>query len=153
MNTKTERQRKLLEVVHATPVATQGDLKRRLKGAGFAVDQATLSRDIKELGLLKIQTGTGYRYATVDEATPVIPARSTAMVGRFVNRIDQSGQLVVLKTDPGNAPAVAEALDHLGWDGVIGTVAGDNTVFIACKEGASARKIASRIGNLKRGIA
>ena len=153
MNSKAERQRKLLEVVHAKEVATQGELKRLLKGAGFDVDQGTLSRDIKELGLVKVPTGTGYRYAPVDEATPVIPARSTAMIERFVKAIDHSGQLVVLKTDPGNAPAVAEALDHLAWDGVIGTLAGDNTVFIACKETASARKIAARIGNLKRGIA
>ena len=153
MNLKAERQRKVLGLMHGREVATQGELKKLLHAAGVDVDQATLSRDIKELGLVKVPTEKGYKYALVDEASPVIPARSAAMVSRFVKDIDHSGQLVVLKTDPGNAPAVAEALDHLAWSGVIGTLAGDNTVFVACRETSSARKVASRIGNLKRGIA
>lgn len=153
MKLKADRQRALLEAVHRTEVATQSELQRLLKAKGHAVDQATLSRDIKELGLVKVPTETGYRYAPVDEASPVIPTRSAAVVSRFVKAVDHAGQLVVLKTNPGNAPAVAEALDHLAWGGVIGTLAGDNTVFVACSETSAARKIAARIGDLKRGIA
>lgn len=153
MKSKAERQQALLKAVHEAAVATQAELKTLLKHAGYDVDQATLSRDIKELGLVKVPVDGGYRYAPLEEASPVIPAKSTALVGRFAKVVTYAGQLVVVRTDPGNASPVAEAIDHLSWTEVVGTLAGDNTVFVACKSGAAARRVAGRLAELRKGSA
>jgi transcriptional regulator of arginine metabolism len=153
MSTKPERQRAILAAVHAEAVATQAELKALLKARGFDVDQATLSRDIKELGLLKVPVDGGYRYAPLEEANPIVPAKSSALLGRFAKLVEMAGQLVVIRTDPGNASPVAEAIDHLAWSEVVGTLAGDNTVFVACKSGPSARRVAGRLAQLRKGSA
>ena len=153
MSSKPERQRAILAAIHAAEVATQAELKSLLKSRGFAVDQATLSRDIKELGLLKVPVDGGYRYALLEEANPVLPARSSSLLGRFAKLVELAGQLVVVRTDPGNASPVAEALDHLAWGEVVGTLAGDNTVFVACKSGPAARRVAGRLAQLRKGSA
>ncbi len=153
MKAKAERQQAILKVVHGHAVSTQGELKDLLKVQGHDVDQATLSRDIKDLGLLKVPMEDGYRYALLEEANPVIPAKSAALLGRFAKAITHAGQLVVIRTDAGNASPVAEALDHLAWSEVVGTLAGDNTVFVACRSVVAARKIAGRIVQLRKGSA
>lgn len=150
MNSKADRQAAVLRLVREREVATQSALKALLREEGLQVDQATLSRDVKELGLVKVPTEHGYRYAPVEAATPVIPVRNAGVVARLVKTLDASGQIVVLKTDPGHAPAVAEALDHLAWGEVIGTLAGDNTVFVACRSVAAARRAAGRIAGLRK---
>jgi transcriptional regulator of arginine metabolism len=153
MKTKPARQRSILAIVHGRTVATQAELKDFLKKQGQDVDQATLSRDIKELGIVKVPVDGGYQYALLEEANPVIPAKSGALLGRFAKRITHAGQLVVIRTDAGNASPVAEAIDHLAWSEVVGTLAGDNTVFVACRSGGAARKIAGRIMELRKGSA
>ena len=153
MSSKSERQQAILKVVHGHAVPTQGELKDLLKKEGHEVDQATLSRDIKDLGLVKVPVDGGYKYALLEEASPVIPAKSSALLGRFAKAITHAGQLVVIRTDAGNASPVAEAIDHLAWHEVVGTLAGDNTVFVACKSGGAARKVAGRIVELRKGSA
>ena len=153
MKAKAERQQTILKVVHGHPVPTQAELKGLLKEHGHDVDQATLSRDIKELGLVKVPVEGGYKYALIEEASPVIPAKSTALLGRFAKAVTHAGQLVVIRTDAGSASPVAEAIDHLAWSEVVGTLAGDNTVFVACRSVVAARKIAGRIAELRKGSA
>ncbi len=146
---KADRQRKILELVHARAVATQGELKDLLKADGIEVDQGTLSRDIRELGLVRVATETGFRWSPVEEATPIVPVRSQKLVGRFVKDVRKSRNLVVVRTDPGNAQAVSLAIDHLAWPEVVGTVAGDDTLLVVVEERVSAARVVERILELR----
>jgi transcriptional regulator of arginine metabolism len=150
MSIKTERQKALLDVIGTRAVATQAELKELLKAKGFPADQATLSRDIKELGLVKVlEDGVHYRYAPVESVAPPAQHRPAAVLAQLVRKIDWSGQLLVLKTAPGEANPVGLALDHLKWPEVVGTVAGDDTLLVVVKEGVPARRLAKKILDLK----
>lgn len=150
MSLKAERQRAILEVIAKRAVATQVELKELLKGRGVAADQATLSRDIKELGLIKVSAdGTHYRYAPVEAVAPALHMKSTTLVARLVREVDWSGNLLVVKTDPGEASAVGLALDRLAWPEIVGTVAGDDTVLVVVREGTPARKLARKMLDLQ----
>ena len=151
MSTKGERQQAILRIVHERLVGTQGELKAMLRHRGIEVDQATLSRDIRELGLVKtsLESG-GFRYSLVEEVTPVIATKSHKMVASLVKSVDYSGNIVVLKTGVGDANPVGIALDRFGWPEVIGTVAGDDTLLVVVREGVPAPRVAKRILDLKR---
>jgi transcriptional regulator of arginine metabolism len=150
MSTKTERQKVELELIARHAVATQGELRDLLRGRGIEADQATLSRDIRELGVVKVSDdGQSYRYATVETVAPPLHMKASALVARLVRKADASGNLVVLKTDIGEASAVGAALDRLGWSEIVGTVAGDDTLLVVVKEGASSRRLVKRILDLK----
>lgn len=150
MTTKAERQKAVLEAVARSAVATQAELKGLLKARGIEVDQATISRDIKELGLVKVSDdGVHYRYATVEAVAPPVHTKASAIVARLVRAVDWSGNLLVVKTDLGEASPVALALDRMGWPEVVGTVAGDDTLLVVVREGASARRVAKKILDLK----
>ena len=152
MRDKADRQKAILEIVAKNSVATQAELKRLLKARGLPADQATLSRDIRELGLVKTSAdGVHSHYAPVEAVTPPITPRATAILARLVKNADVSGNLLVLKTDPGEAGPVALALDRLGWAEVLGTVAGDDTLLVVVREGASGKRLARKIMDLKRG--
>ena len=151
MRDKMERHRAILEIVVKNVVATQAELKQLLKVRGFPADQATLSRDIRELGLVKTaEDGVHPHYATVEAVIPPITPRATAVLARLVKKVDVSGNLLVLKTDPGEAGPVAIALDRLGWAEVLGTVAGDDTLLVIVREGASSKRLARKILDLKQ---
>jgi transcriptional regulator of arginine metabolism len=150
MTTKSERQQAILAIVRERPVGTQGELQRLLRARGHDVNQATLSRDIRELGLVKAPAGDGAtRYAPVEAVSPVVHADSIALVSRMVKGAEAAGNLVVVKTDPGNANAVGIAIDRLRWPEILGTVAGDDTLFVVVREGARPGGIAKRILNLR----
>lgn len=152
MQTKVQRQRAILEVVASGHVATQADLKSRLKERGIVVDQATLSRDAKELNLVKVgDPSGGYRYATVEQVSHVAGAKANVVLARLVRGADYSGNLVVVRTAVGDAQPVALALDHLAWPEVVGTLAGDDTVLVVVREGASARKVARKVLSYSQG--
>ena len=151
MSAKAERQRAMLEVVVRHPVATQQELKERLKARGIDVDQATISRDIKELGLVKVSDdGLHYRYAPVETVAPPAQNRPSSIVARLVRKVDWSGNLLVVKTDLGEASPVSLAIDRLGWPEVVGTVAGDDTLLVVIREGVPARRVAKKILDLKK---
>lgn len=150
MNSKTERQNALLEVIAGKAVSTQSELKELLKARGIVADQATLSRDIRELGLVKASDdGAHYRYAPVESVSPPAHMKASTTLARLVRKIDCSGNLLVVKTDPGEASPIGLALDRMGWSEVVGTVAGDDTLLVVVKEGVAARKLAKRILDLK----
>ncbi len=150
MKLKEVRQKAILEVIAAEEVATQAHLKRLLRARGFEADQATLSRDIRELGLVKVSAdGVHYRYAPVEAVAPPAGPKASATVARLARRVDWSGNLVVIKTDPGEAGPVGIAIDRLCWPEIIGTVAGDDTLLVVLREGASARRTARRLMELK----
>jgi len=150
MSTKTERQKTILDVVAKNPVATQSELKELLKARGIEADQATLSRDIRELSLIKTsEDGAHYRYAPLESVSPAAHMKASTILARLVRKIECSGNLLVVKTDPGEASPVGLALDRMGWPEIVGTVAGDDTLLVVVREGLPARKLAKRILDLK----
>jgi transcriptional regulator of arginine metabolism len=152
MSAKADRHNAILDEIAKHAIATQAELKDRLKARGIEADQATLSRDIRELGLIKAsEDGAHYRYAPVEAVAPAVHPKASAILARLVRKIECSGNLLVLKTDPGEASPAGLALDRMGWSEVAGTVAGDDTLLVVAREGTPARKLAKKILGLKKG--
>ena len=130
------RRAQILDILRREAVVTQEALRRKLARRGIRVTQATISRDIEELGLLK--TREGYRAPEAGAEPPAPPQPTLAIILKeFLRDVRQASNLVILKTPPGNAHSVAAALDIERWREVVGTLAGDDTVFMAT---AGARK-------------
>ncbi len=141
------RHEAILREVGGGFVRTQEELRRKLAARGFPVDQGTLSRDVRELGLVKVpgQDGEGTHYALARTQGPPVSSDPVAAVARFARGADWSGNLVVVATDAGNAGPLGLAVDRLGWKEVLGTVAGDDTLLVVVREGFRARAVAERI--------
>lgn len=147
---KTRRQKKIQELISNEAVRTQEELAQRLLEEGFNVTQATISRDIKEMGLIKISgSDDEYRYALQGEISPVsYQERLKRMWKEVVVSYDSSENIVVIKTIPGNAQALGLLLDNVDWKEVIGTVAGDDTLFLLIKPKDSVARILLRLKEL-----
>ncbi len=147
---KIKRQKKVVEIVTNQTISTQEGLAQELKKEGFSVTQATVSRDIKELGLFKLSTGDhSYRYALPLESTNLSPISRLRKVFRdSVVKIDYSENIIVIRTLVGNAHAVAACLDYLDNKEILGTVAGDDTIFVVIKPKIAAEKIYSILTGL-----
>jgi|SRR5580704_3611657 transcriptional regulator of arginine metabolism len=143
--TKRVRQSAILEIVSGGPVASQEELQRGLARLGFGVGQATLSRDIRELGLVK--SGEGYVLPGSEAAPQVLPSVSR-LAREFVLDVRQAQNLIVVKTAVGSAQPVAAALDGEGWPEVVGTIAGDDAILIVTPDVKAARKLEHRIRGL-----
>jgi transcriptional regulator of arginine metabolism len=138
---KILRQRAILELLKHGPVASQDDLQRALRRRGIKVGQATLSRDIRDLGLSK--TSSGYS-ASHGDASPALPPVSR-LVREFALEVRAAQNLLIIKTSIGSAQPVAAALDDQNWPEAVGTVAGDDTILIVCPDNKDAHKLAARI--------
>jgi transcriptional regulator of arginine metabolism len=147
--TKAARQKAILEVLHRGPVESQEELQRVLLRRGFDAGQATLSRDIRELGVVK--TPDGYQLAVSGFVSePVLPSVSR-LVREFVVDVRLAQNLLVLKTSVGSAQPVAAALDAEDWPEVVGTLAGDDTILIISPDNRTAQQLARKIhGMLER---
>ena len=142
---KSQRHAAITKLILNESIETQEDLARMLRSMGYSVTQATVSRDIKELRLIKILTPEGrYKYATVDNAESDLQDRFNRIFSSSVLSVNSSGNLIVIKTISGSANAAAEAIDSMKWPDVLGTLAGDNTVFIVVKEGKSVSETVKR---------
>ena len=143
---KQHRQQALIRLVSQQKLATQQDLVRALKGAGFDATQATVSRDIVELGLVKVARDGAHAYAA---PTAVASGGGTDRLRRFCEDYPVEGRLaanlVVLRSPPGTANAMAIALDTSEMAEIVGTVAGDDTVFIATSTDRHARSLLTRL--------
>ncbi|MEG0251253.1 MAG: arginine repressor [Christensenellaceae bacterium] len=142
---KTKRQNKILEVIENNEVETQEELVLILNHAGYQVTQATISRDIKELQLIKVQGNNGaYKYA-VNKKHQVKDLDILMRIFRdTVVSVDCAVNLVVIKTLNGSANAAAEVIDSLGFQGIMGSIAGDNTIFIATASQSVAEEMTSK---------
>ena len=139
---KTKRHAMILKLIAAENIETQEDLARLLSTQGFSVTQATVSRDIKELRLIKVPTGEGhYKYATVEKAESDMQERFIRLFGNCVISITSAGNIIVVKTMAGSAAVAAEAIDSMKWPEIAGSIAGDNTIFVAIREGKSVSDI------------
>lgn len=131
---KNARQMAILSIIENENIETQEELASKLRDIGIVVTQATVSRDIKELRLLKVLTPDGsYKYATVDKAEHGVSERLVRMFIDSVLSINAAGNLVVIRTLPGSANAAGEAIDSMRWAEVMGTISGDNTIFVAVR--------------------
>ncbi|MEA2498696.1 MAG: transcriptional regulator of arginine metabolism [Actinomycetota bacterium] len=145
---KSERRRDLLRILQVGRTASQEEIVSRLNDAGHSVTQGTVSRDLKEIGALKLRTPTGVGYRLPDDALGVggldIGKKNfEGVLTQFVIDVLPAASIVVLKTVPGYASAVGRALDLAGIEDVVGTIAGDDTVFVAAPSAKSATKLAS----------
>ena len=147
---KTSRHAKIQEIIKTQNIETQEDLALALEKAGFHVTQATVSRDIKEMMLIKVPNAEGgYRYAYPrDLGNMLTPGRLQRTLRDAVLDIKSGENIVVLRTMPGTAQGVAFAVDYAKWPEVLGTVAGDDTIFVAIDKTADTRGFVDRIQKL-----
>ncbi len=143
---KARRQSAILDLVSGEPVRSQNVLRRLLAGMGIRATQATISRDVKELGLVKRAADGAYQSVQGSAETPALPdERVRRAVTEYLRRVEQVQQLLVLKTDPGQAQPLAFALDHAAWPEIVGTVAGDDTILVIVRSERSAKTLGRRV--------
>ncbi len=145
MISKKARQGRILEIARKRQVRSQEELSSLLKREGVEVTQSTLSRDIRELGLFKVRGS--YQVSGELHSSPPDEILRRAFE-QFVVRTGVSGNIVMIKTSPGNAHSIGVVVDAAEWPEVLGTVAGDDTVFVLLRNGRSGRKVLGRIREL-----
>ncbi len=151
---KAYRQSAILDLVSQQDVHSQDALRRLLAARGITATQATISRDIKELGLVKRASNGAYQAGQdVARSQTATGDRVRRAVVDYLRRVDRVQQLLVLKTDPGHAPSLALAVDHAGWPEVVGTLAGDDTVLVVTRNERHATSLQRRVEHWARGTA
>ncbi|HEU0310728.1 MAG TPA: hypothetical protein VFR36_05875 [Sphingomicrobium sp.] len=150
--TKNQRQRMIADWLRQFKVGSQEELVARLTLAGIAATQATVSRDLLELGAVKLKREGSIRYAMPDEVEPGhAAAKLDRLLTEWVDAIIPAGNLIVLKTPPGSANLVANALDAAGLEEVAGTLAGDDTIFLAISDGTNPQSVAAMLQRRRSG--
>ncbi len=146
---KQTRHQKILEIIQNETISTQEGLLERLCASGFAVTQATVSRDIKQLQLIKRSTTDGgYRYAAPQEQATTSGMKFQLLVQEAVLSTDYAGNTAVIRCHVGMGNAVCASLDAIQWDGVVGTLAGDDTIFVLLRTEQRAREYAMMIAKM-----
>jgi transcriptional regulator of arginine metabolism len=143
--TKTQRQHRIGELIEREVISTAAQIVVKLNAEGIPATQATVTRDLQELGTIKIRDEHGTRRIVVGGATRSSPApleHLRRMMGEWVVSVESSGNLVVVRTPPGCAHVVASALDRSALDGVLGSVAGDDTVLVIANEHRGGQQLA-----------
>ena len=148
---KTVRQVAILDIIEKQEIETQEELASSLNARGIRVTQATVSRVIKELRLLKVLTPSGkYKYATGDQADNNLTDRFIRMLAESLLSVSSANNLIVVKTLSGSANVAAEALDSMHWPEVLGTLAGDNTVLLIIRSNEETITVTSRIREMMK---
>lgn len=148
---KSKRQKMILELIEQQSIETQDELLELLSKAGFNVTQATISRDIKELKLVKISTANGkYRYVASKSDMPDSSARFYSLFKDSVWEVNYGMNTVCIKCHIGMAQAVCASMDTVitKWNGIIGTLSGDDTIFILCKDVESAKTLTEQLTSI-----
>jgi len=148
--TKNDRQKKLKSIIEDRGIGDQAGMLIALKEDGIDTTQATISRDLQEMGYVKIRLGPGnYRYELLNRSKKSnIQARLASMFHDFVTEIKSSGNIIVVKTVPGNAGGVASLIDNLENPKILGTVAGDDTIIIVVDNNKNRAKIENQFNAL-----
>lgn len=145
MASKRERQQAIVRLIGSGQISSQEDLKRLLAAEGLVVTQATLSRDLRDLGVVRAPGDNGARYLlpemVSDEAKPSLEM----LLPQLFSRIDGVSELIVLHTLPSGAQPIAEAVDAQGWPEVMGTLAGENTILIVCRSSEARLALTERL--------
>ena len=146
---KSARHNLILEIIDTMDIEMQEELAEELKRRGVKVTQATVSRDIKELRLLKVLSDKGgYKYATVERAEKGMNDRFARILAESVVNIEAVNNLVVINTLSASANAAGEAIDSMKWNEVLGTIAGDNTLLIIARSNEAVESLMARINGL-----
>lgn len=146
---KIQRHIKIRELITEKEIETQDELVDRLKNLGFNVTQATVSRDIKELHLVKVPTATGsYKYSLPADQRFNPHDKLKRLIRDAFVKIDYANHFIVLKTLPGNAHAVGVLIDNLDWEEIMGTICGDDTCLIICRTEMESEMIKDRFLNM-----
>ena len=143
MNIKPRRQREILRLIGTGSMRTQDQLSAALADRGIQVSQGTLSRDLRELGVAKAADG----YSVLARQQQVAPTQRSLdrVAAQFLLDIRTAQNLVVLRTAPGGANALAQRLDAAAWSEIVGTIAGDDTIFVATTDPAMAERVRQRL--------
>ncbi|RBP46649.1 arginine repressor [Garciella nitratireducens] len=148
---KLSRHAMILDIIEKNEVETQEELAELLKQKGINVTQATISRDIKELKLIKVMSRNGkYRYAPFKKTETNINDRIVNVFRESVVNIDYAGNIIVIKTLSGTAMGASVAIDALGWTEIVGCVAGDDTIFVLIKSQDVIEEIVKRFNRLTK---
>lgn len=146
---KSERQARLLQLIRESDISTQEELVVELNKIGLEVTQATISRDIKELGIIKVTSGHGLqRYVPMERSGEVASGRLMKVFSEAVIQVDLAVNLVIIKTLPGMAQACASALDSMRLPEVAGSIAGDDTVFVAARSTEQAAALSQTLSRI-----
>jgi transcriptional regulator of arginine metabolism len=147
---KASRQSAILEIIDDQPVSSQERLRGLLRGRGIEATQATLSRDIKDLGLVKRSIDGAYRRPTAADEPGDFVAEFETAVTDYLRRHERVDQLIVLKTDPGYSQPLAEAIDRARLPQTAGTIAGENTILVICRSAADAVSFQASLDELMK---
>ena len=148
---KERRLRAVADLIRTEALASQEEVAERLSGLGFSVTQATVSRDLEQLGALKIRRDGHISYALPGKiGESPAPSRLAGVIRDWVRSVDLAANLAVLKTPPGSAHLVGVALDEAALPEVVGTICGDDTLFVACRTSEDAAALAHILNSLQR---
>lgn len=146
---KVTRQSKILELINSKNIETQEELAEELERSGMKITQATISRDIKELKLIKVLSQDGkYKYASIEHEENVISKKLVLIFKQTVINVENVGNMIIIKTVSGSAMAAAEAMDSLKLEGIAGSIAGDNTIFVLVRSNDKANELVQKIKNI-----
>lgn len=151
---KTKRQRAILALIAARPIHSQEELAMLLEQQGYEATQATVSRDIKELGLMKVPLkggGGAFKYVEPSQG-PMFASRLHRIVAELVSSVKGSVNQIVLRTPPGSAMMVASAIDNAEWPEVIGTIGGDDTILVILADPAKMPVIVQRFEDMRNNV-
>ncbi len=148
---KYKRHNKIIEIINEYNIETQDELIAKLKKAGFEVTQATVSRDIRDLKLVKVATEDHkYKYALSARDEMRISAKYRNIIRETVVKVDYANNFVVLKTYSGMAQAAAAAIDGMGWNEIVGTIAGDDNIFVLMRDVETALELVGKFRHILR---
>jgi transcriptional regulator of arginine metabolism len=142
---KERRQQAIAQLIRGGALSSQEELAERLARLGFAVTQATISRDLEQIGAVKVRRAGRHSYALPNETQVAAGPRLAAVFRDFVRSIDTAANLVVLKTPPGSAHLVGVSLDQSDLPEIVGTICGDDTIFVACASPKAAAELATKL--------
>jgi transcriptional regulator of arginine metabolism len=150
--TRLRRLRAIADILRSETIASQEEVTARLRAEGVTVTQATVSRDLEQMGAVKAKRGGALAYALPDQLgdSDWAAARLAAILAEWVHSIEAAGNLIVLRTPPGSAHLVGLALDQARLAEVAGTICGDDTLFVALRDGVVAGTMATRFQDLSR---
>jgi transcriptional regulator of arginine metabolism len=142
---KGRRQRAITGLIRSRVLTSQEELAEQLSSLGFAATQATISRDLDQIGAVKIRREGQLGYALSDDARDGRGTRLSTVFREWVRSVEPAGNLVVIKAPPGSAQLIGFALDHSNLTEIVGTICGDDTTFVACRSIAEAEALASKL--------
>ena len=146
---KNDRQKTILKIISEQVIETQEDLVHALKAAGSSATQATISRDIRELQLVKtVQADGRYRYSVKKKAEIHVDSRMIRILRDTLLDLDHAGHMIIIKTMSGSANVAGEVIDNLGLPEILGTIAGDNTILAVVRHEQDAGEVADRIRSM-----